>query len=126
MNNLKKFLIPIACLMILIGFIFACTDSAGIAGPKTIDVEYRFTGTAETVSITYTNQDGGTSMRNNINNGSAIHIGNFPANEFLYFSMQNMTDEGTIQAAIIVDDKVFKVSNSKGGYVIASVSGYYQ
>lgn len=119
-------MIPIVIIVLIYGFVIACMGGSNTQRYyDTINVEYRFSGTAEGVSIVYTNEDGGTEMIDKIKNNQSVYISNFPADKFLYLSVQNATDSGSVQAAIIVNDKVWKSAESKGAYVIASVSGCY-
>ena len=47
----------------------------------------------------------------------------FPSGSFVYLSAQNQMDSGSITAKIYLQGKLWKEVESKGAYVIASVSG---
>jgi hypothetical protein len=89
-----------------------------------IDVEYKITGSANSVDVTYTNRDGGTSQESNVGVPWTKSF-NIDCEEFLYISAQNQGSSGSVTARINVDGKKYKESTSTGAYVIASASGIY-
>jgi len=88
----------------------------------TIDVEYRVTGSAQTVDITISNEGGGTSQ---FADQPVPWSYEFEGEEddFVYVSAQNQGETGTVTATIYKDGKKFKNSTSSGAYVIATASG---
>ena len=89
-----------------------------------IDVEYKVTGSASLVDVTYTNKNGGTSQESNV---SVPWTKSFSINceEFLYISAQNQGSFGSVTTRINVDGEKFKQGSSSGAYVISSSSGQY-
>lgn len=88
----------------------------------TIDVEYRVTGSAETVDITISNEGGGTSQ---FSDQPVPWSYEFEGEEddFVYVSAQNNGETGSVAVTIYTDGDRFKTSTSSGAYVIASASG---
>ena len=117
MDTMKKYLF-IICLFLNV-FFSGCDLLDG-----KIDVEYKVTGSASSVDVTYTNKDGGTSQESNV---SVPWTKSFSINceEFLYISAQNQGSSGSVTTRINVDGEKFKQSSSNGAYVISSSSGQY-
>lgn len=86
------------------------------------DIEYRVTGTAGSVSLTYKNEDGGTEQQSGIQ-PPWTHSFTAAEGDFLYISAQNQTATGTVTASIYVDGDLWKTASSEGAYVIATASG---
>ena len=85
--------------------------------------EYRVTGTAGTVDITYTNESGGKSQLDNVPlPWSYQFVGGdwFEA----YISAQKPDEAGTVEVAIYRCERMFKYSESSGAYLTATASGY--
>ena len=72
-----------------------------------IDIEYKLTGSASLVDVTYTNKNGGTSQESNV---SVPWAKSFSINceEFLYISAQNQGSSGSVTTRINVDGEKFK------------------
>lgn len=84
-------------------------------------VTYEIDGTADSVTVTYTNAQGGTEQgdyrlpfRQNFR---------MVRESFAYISAQNRGDRGSVTCTILVDGKPFKTSTSEGAYVITDCSG---
>lgn len=104
--------------VILVGFIlFSCEDL-----DPSIDVEYRVTGSAGKVDVTYENEDGGVSQQSNV---TVPWSYKFEARDgdFVYISAQNQGSYGTVIVTIFKNGGEFKSSTSTGAYVIATASG---
>lgn len=132
----KKRASPLAFVLLTLvflgaGWIFfsgATTPSRTTSGPGRSapvsarrQIEYRVTGTASRVSLTYQNGSGGTEQKDvalPFNTSFTTASGSF-----LYLSAQNNGDRGTVICTISVDGAVFKTSTSDGAYKIAGCSG---
>lgn len=123
---MRKILIPILAFILILSFALACNGSFANSNKRTIDVVYEFSGSAEEVSITYSNKNGDTEQRNGIKNNQLIQFQDVPINTFLYISSQNQTDSGTVVVSILVNGKEWKSSESSGAYAIATASGIYR
>lgn len=109
----------ISSLILLLGFLlFACDNPLD----SSIDVEYKVTGTAETVSITYENSDGGCSQESDVSIPWSYSFTG-ESGDFVYISAQNQGETGSVTVTIKTDGDVFKQSTSEGAYVIATASG---
>ena len=101
-------------------------ERTSVPAPPRYEVTYRLTGTRgrETPvgSLTYTNAGGDTEQIGAITLPWEI---NFTSRRgaFLYVSVQNKFDHGSVKCEILLDGVVVKESSSTGGYVIASCSG---
>jgi hypothetical protein len=94
-------------------------DSAYIDDSDTTHaVRYEVTGSADCVSMTYTNASGGTSQEADM---AVPWSESFTAEdgEFLYISAQNKTEYGSVTVTIYVDNVPVETSTSSGAYVIA-------
>lgn len=91
----------------------------------TMDIEYRITGTSDTVSITMENASGGTEQ---YDSRRVPYSYEFVAQEgqFLYISAQNNGERGTVTCEIVINGVVEKEATSQGAYVIASCSGRFE
>jgi len=87
-----------------------------------IDVEYKVTGTASRVDVTYENEDGGTSQEGNVSVPWTYSFTGDPG-DFVYISAQNQGQSGSVTVTIYTDGDNFKTSTSSGAYVIATASG---
>lgn len=87
-----------------------------------IDVEYKITGSASQVDITYENEDEGTSQESNVSVPWTYSFKGQPG-QFVYVSAQNQGQSGSVTATINTDGEKFKSSTSSGAYVIATASG---
>ncbi len=115
-SNYLKFIFGLLILFIAL--------SCGTQKQKTKQsVTYEITGTAELVSITYENDNGGTSQLSSESVPHTIKVGKMSSVQFVYISAQNKVGYGSVTVTIYIDGKQFKTSTSTGEYVIASVSG---
>jgi hypothetical protein len=91
------------------------------------NVAYAVTGTATSASVTYTNEDGGTSQEANATlpwKYSFKAEGSFETEgPSVYLSAQNDGETGDVTVTIYKDYKEFKTSTSKGAHVIATAEG---
>ncbi|MBL7087099.1 MAG: hypothetical protein ISS28_08435 [Candidatus Cloacimonetes bacterium] len=87
-----------------------------------IDVEYKVTGTASRVDVTYENEGGGTSQESNVSVPWTYSFTGEPG-DFVYISAQNQGQSGSVTVTIYTDGDKFKTSTSSGAYVIATASG---
>lgn len=103
---------------------FSNKSSNPLENKPIYEVTYRVTGSAGSVSITYQNENGGTSQESEKrlpwSKSFKIQKG---SGKFLYLSAQNQKEYGTLTAEIVIDGDVAKTSTSSGGYSIASVDG---
>jgi hypothetical protein len=94
------------------------------AAPRTNVVIYNVDGLdgAARASLTYTNEQGGTQQEDNVALPwrKALSV---PRGQFVYVSAQNQDGYGGVSCDIRVDTQLFKHSESRGAYVIASCSG---
>lgn len=121
-------------MVIGVGFLCGCNeqhssneetsnDNNDVYVPLSRIVTYKVTGSAESVSITYTNYDGGTSQYSLVYLPWDITFYSMKSGDFVYISAQNNGEYGSVKAEIYVDGALFKTSSSYGAYVIASSSG---
>ena len=88
------------------------------ADPKTYNARYNVTGTGGVVSLTYTNQDGGTEQQEvGLPGSKSFSVRN---GSFLYISAQRKGSIGTITTNISIDGVTRKSATSEGEFVIAS------
>jgi len=87
-----------------------------------IECEYKVTGSANTVDITYSNESEGTSQESNV---STPWTYSFEGEEgqFVYISAQNQGESGSVTVSIYRNGKKIESSTSNGAYVIATASG---
>ena len=85
-------------------------------------VIYRLSGTASRVSITMQNSQGNTEQASDLANNHEIIAGRFPIGEFVYISVQNKGESGSVECAILADGVVISTATSTGAYVIATCS----
>jgi hypothetical protein len=85
-------------------------------------VQYKITGTANTVDVTLNNSSGGTEQYSNVSLPKTYSYKYFE-DWFLYISAQNQGQSGTVTTSIYYKDNLFKTSTSSGAYVIATASG---
>ena len=89
---------------------------------NSVDVEYRVTGTASLVDVTYVNKGGGTSQNDDVEvPWSYSFEGN--RGDFVYISAQNQGETGKVTVAIYRNGTIIESSTSEGAYVIATASG---
>lgn len=85
-------------------------------------VVYQVTGTAASVSVTYVNENGGTSQVTGAplpwTYSFTAHVG-----DFLYVSAQNEGATGSVTATATENGSIVQTSTSSGAYVIATASG---
>jgi hypothetical protein len=86
------------------------------------DVRLEVTGSAESVSVTYHNQSGGTSQVSSAGLPWSYRYEGFDG-DFFYVSAQNKGSSGTVTVSVYVDGRKYKTSTSSGGFVIATASG---
>jgi hypothetical protein len=87
-----------------------------------LSVELKVTGTAQTVSITFQNKEGGTSQISDVVMPWSYKYTGYP-NKFYYISAQNNGETGTIMITVLRNGATYKTSTSSGAYVIATASG---
>lgn len=92
--------------------------------PVAPNVEYRVTGSAYSVFITYANKTEGTSQEY-ANVPWTYSWSGAKSGQFLYVSAQNQWDTGSVTVEIYKNGNLFKTSTSTGAYVIATASGSY-
>ena len=134
LNRQKISILLIALMTISVGILSGCTeqnntyDDNGNNSPTSYLVSYEVTGTAESVSVTYTNRDGGTSQESNVDLPWSCPPVFCPSKigDWLYISAQNNGDYGSVTTKIYVDGELFKKSTSYGAYVIATSSGFLE
>ncbi len=122
---MKKRYLALGCgviVLIELAVIIGVCLSAGNELSKDHDVKYEVTGSAQSVDITYQNEDGGTSQ---VSDASVPWSYTFTGEtlNFVYVSAQNNGETGTVTVTIYKDGEQFKSSTSSGAYVIASASG---
>lgn len=107
--------IKLVCVCLLAVLVSGCTDMFKS------DVKYSVSGTASSVSLTYENEDGGTSQVSSVPLPWSY---SFKAKEgdFLYISAQNNSSSGSVNVKISVNGDTRKSSSSDGAYVIATAS----
>jgi len=110
---LKKVLL---LLLFAVSLLVSCED-----GPTVYDVEYKVTGSASTVNVTYENASGGVSQESDVSVPWSYTFEGEP-DGFVYISAQNQGSSGTVTATIYKNGKSFKTSTSSGAYVIATAS----
>ena len=84
-------------------------------------VTYEITGTAKSVSVTYSNAQGGTEQGDYDTPFSSTFT--FAPGGVAYISAQNLGQTGTVTCRIIVDGVVYKTSTSDGAFKIATCGG---
>jgi len=90
----------------------------------THNITYRITGTATSVSVTYENENGGTSQISKVYLPWEYNLYGMKAGDFVYISAQNNGEHGTVTVEILLDGWwPVKSSTSEGAYVIATASG---
>jgi len=120
----------ILCGIIIIATIFLCgcestdTNEYNYVPPATYTVTYKIDSiwTWETVDVTMTNQDGGTSQYTDRELPFTYTLYGMHDDDFVYISGQ-INGDGCIEAQIYLDDILVKHSQSCGKYVIATCSG---
>jgi len=90
--------------------------------PTTATVKYEVTGTAQTVDITLSNKEEGTSQFGDVSVPWSMSFV-APRGNFVYLSAQNQGQTGTVICTIYINGDQFKSSTSSGAYVIATASG---
>ena len=85
------------------------------------EVEYKITGTASRVFVTFTNATGGTEQYNNVSVPHTYRFDTF-TDWFLYISAQNLGEYGSVTVTIYLNGEVVATSTSSGAYVIATAS----
>lgn len=120
--------IAIFVVFIVIGIVVGPGSTPAISTHPTVvptsnsySIKYEVTGTASTVSVTYENEDGGTSQ---YSDRSVPWSHSFTAHpgDFVYISAQNQGDSGSVTTTIYKDSSIWKTSTSSGAYVIATAS----
>ncbi len=87
------------------------------------EVEYRITGTAKSVDVTLSNENGETSQYRNITLPYSFAYSNFHDKK-LHVSAQNRGDYGSVVVAIYIDGIFYKIVSSSGAFTTSSVSGW--
>jgi hypothetical protein len=87
-----------------------------------VEVRYEVSGTAQSVDITYENNNGGISQLTGIPLPWSITFSGDPG-DYVYLAATNRGETGSITVTIHRNGKVFKRASSEGAYVTASVSG---
>lgn len=96
-----------------------CGVGCGSITTTTYQVEYKVTGTATSVWVTYTDKDGGTAMEDGVSLPWSYTF-KAKSGDWAYVSAQNKGSSGTVTTTIYRDGKEFKTTTSTGGYVIAT------
>ncbi len=116
--------ITVFIIVVILGIAFGtCGDgSESPTSPTTYLVKYEVTGSADSVSLTYQNDSGGTSQTSN---SYLPWTYTFLAQkgDFVYISAQNNGEYGSVTVRIYLDSTQVKTSTSSGAYVIATASG---
>jgi hypothetical protein len=116
--------VVVAILAVIAVVIGVCSNSStpSTNKPTTYTIKYEVTGSATFVSLTYENEDGGTSQ---IDSASVPWTHTFTAEkgDFVYISAQNNGENGNVTANIYLNGTLVKTSTSSGAYVIATASG---
>ena len=109
--NIKNYC-RLVIILISIMVLFGCS----------IECEYKVTGSANTVDVTYSNESEGTSQESNV---SIPWTYSFDGEEgqFVYISAQNQGETGSVTVTIYRNGKKIETSTSNGAYVIATASG---
>lgn len=107
--------------IVFLGMIYLSCSSLFDTNSK-ISVELKVTGTAKSVSITYVNEDGGTSQVSSVSLPWSYSY-NGTHDDFYYVSAQNNSETGTVTTKVLANSKEIKSSTSSGAYVIATSSG---
>lgn len=84
-------------------------------------VTYEVTGTSTRASLTYENDQGGTEQ----GDYQLPYRKNYTMkyDDFVYISVQNLKDYGSVTCRIYIDGEKWRESTSSGAYVIATCSG---
>jgi len=64
------------------------------------------------------NSQGNTEQADNLLNNQDISVGRVPIGEFLYISVQNEGESGSVECTILVDGRAISTATSTGAYVI--------
>lgn len=105
---------------------------AGAARPtatprSTYNVVYRVTTLrpSHPISLTYENETGNTEQLETRTNRQNLWTKRFEVarGEFLYVSVQNRAETGSVECEILIDGIVVEQAESQGAYVIATCSG---
>lgn len=115
MKHLGLVLLTLVVMASLLG------SGCGGATSTTYQVEYKVTGTAASVWVTYTDKDGGTAMEDGVSLPWSYTF-KAKSGDWAYVSAQNKGNSGTVTTTIYRDGKEFKTTTSTGGYVIATSS----
>ena len=122
MNNIKRFILGLGLSIIGIITIFIMSGcEKDINEPYCYtayeyleySVEYRVTGTAQKVSVTIENKDGGTSQFSDVSIPWSYKF-NSKYDTWVYCSAQNQGESGTVIVTIYVNNIIFKQSTSSG------------
>ena len=100
---MKKYL-----LFLIILFFTGCSKNP--TSPTIFNVEYKVTGTAHKVDVTYANQNEDTAQESNVNVPWSYSFKGNPGN-FVYISAQNQDSTGSVIVTIYKDGSVFKTTN---------------
>lgn len=92
--------------------------------PASPSVEYRISGSAYSVFITYENKTEGISQEY-ANVPWTYSWSGAKSGQFLYVSAQNQWETGSVTVEIYKNGSLYKTSTSTGAYVIATASGSY-
>jgi hypothetical protein len=111
---------PLAVALVFVASICSCGKNQ-LFGPTAYEIEYRVTGTASRVDVTYTNRDGGTSQESS-RTVPWSHEFECGHDNFLYISAQNNGSSGSVTVTIYKNGTAIKTSTSSGAYVIATAS----
>lgn len=126
MSGFAKFVLAVILLVVLIGVCgggerpssFVPSDSS------TVHVSLQIRGRGD---LTYNNAGGNTEQRSGAGSadGEWGQVASYRAGrgEFVYLSIQNSHETGSVECRILVDGEVIESARSSGAYVIASCSG---
>ncbi len=87
-----------------------------------LSVEYRVSGDASSVDVTYQNSNNDTSQ----DTGEALPYSKrvtVAAGDYVYISAQNQRSYGSVTCEVLVDGVVVESNTSNGGYAICTASG---
>lgn len=98
----------------------ACSNPFAPSRPS---IEYRVTGTASMVSVTYATAGGGTAQVGTATLPWSTSFKCEKAGDFLYVSAQNRGTTGTVTVTIYKDSASYKTTTSSGSFVIATAEG---
>ena len=107
--------------MLLFAIVIFSALSCDLA-PQPDTVEYKISGTTDSVSVTLSNASGGTEQYSTVTVPYTYSYDSFPY-WFMYISAQNNHDSGSVQVEVYLNGNLIESARSEGAYVIATASG---